>query len=57
MAEEEITTAMQSSPAMEQSCTRGPRQLFPSSEQGSGGEGGRVSGEGGGGREQAAGGG
>ena len=48
-AEEEITTAMQSSPAVEQSCTRGPRQLFPSSEQGRGGEGG--------GREQAVGGG
>ena len=27
-AEEEITTAMQSFPAMEQSCTRGPRELF-----------------------------
>ena len=27
-AEEEITTAMQSFPAMEQNCTRGARQLF-----------------------------
>ena len=32
--EEEITTAMHFSTAIQQSCTRGPRQLFLSSEQG-----------------------
>ena len=40
-----MRTIMQSSIAMQQSYTRGPRQLFLSSERG---------GEGGGGREQAA---
>ena len=38
--EDEIRTAMQSSIARQQSCTRGPRQLFLSSKQGGEGEGG-----------------
>ena len=50
--EEDIRTTMQSSVAMQQSCTRQPRQLFLSSKQGvedGGLEGGGGNGEGGGG--------
>ena len=36
--EEEIRTTMQSSVAMPQSCTHGPRQLFLSSKRGGGGD-------------------
>ena len=46
--EDEIGTTMQSSVAMQQSCSRGPGQLFPYSELGGGGRG-----RGGGGEQTA----